>query len=424
MTVTRSALWPSLLPPSQHGQDDVNTVGARGTRVELADGRTLLCGTSGLWNVNLGYGDPGVESAMVDAMREASYLSLFRREHQWARAAADELIAFCGTERYRRVMFTTSGGSANDLAMKLARHFHAVVGQPRRKIVVGLQGSYHGLTFGAHSLTGEDLGQQTYGIDTRLVRHVPPNDLEAMRLLIERHAESIAAVVVEPVLGTGAVALTTDFIHGLLELCTRHGILVVADEVATGFGRTGPAFASEGWPRPPDLLILSKALTNGAAAASAVLLGDRIATALTDADAVIAHAETQAGTPVTCAAISAVLHRIQETDLLNRGREVATHLDLALVGLADRPWLEGVTGAGCFRGLTLRGADGGPLNPAAVPAVVRGIADAGAIVYPGPHGIQLVPSLIYTQDEVAELIARVETGILTAGAGTSMVALS
>ncbi|WP_298455215.1 daptide-type RiPP biosynthesis aminotransferase [uncultured Cellulomonas sp.] len=418
MTVTaarpgaaRSALWPALLPPSQHGQDDLCAVSARGTRVALADGRTVLCGTSGLWNVNLGYGDPAVESAVVAALREASYLSLFRREHRYARAAADALVELCGPHWYRRVMFATSGGSANDLAMKVARQYQAVAGRSRRRVVVGLQGSYHGLTFGAHALTGEALGQGLYGVDTRLVRHLPVNDVTALRGFLDRHADTVAAVVVEPVLGTGAVELSAEYVAELVRLRDQHDVLLVADEVATGFGRTGEAFASDRWPARPDLLLVSKALTNGTAAASAVLIGDRVAGALTRADATVVHAETQAGTPMACAAALAVIDRMGDLDLVGAGRAVAAALDEGLTELSAQPWLAGVTGRGCFRGLTLRGPDGDVLAPGDVPAVVRHVLAAGAVVQPGPAGIQLVPALVYTADEVTELLSRVADGM-------------
>nr|WP_297422758.1 daptide-type RiPP biosynthesis aminotransferase [uncultured Actinotalea sp.] len=406
-----SALWPLLLPPSEHGRDASVAVSAHGTRVELTGGRTVLCGTSGLWNVNLGYGDAAVERAVVDALREASYLPLFRREHTYARAAADALVGLCGPERYGRVMFTTSGGSANDLAMKLARLYQVIAGRSRRRLVVGLQGSYHGLTFGAHALTGEELGQELYGVDSRLVRHVPPNDVDALRAFMARYADAVAAIVVEPVLGSGAVELSAAFVAELVRLRDEHDVLLVADEVATGFGRTGPAFASDEWPGAPDLLLLSKALTNGTAAGSAVVLGHRVAEALVGADAVVVHAETHAGAPTTCAAASAVVRRMEEGDVLQAGQRVADALERGLDVLGDEPWLAGTSGRGCFRGLTLRAADGQLLPPGDVPVVVRHVRDAGALVQPGVHGVQLVPALVYTDAEVDELLDAVATGM-------------
>ncbi|WP_262060834.1 aminotransferase class III-fold pyridoxal phosphate-dependent enzyme [Streptomyces sp. STR69] len=187
------ALWPSLLAPEHHGKDELCAVAAEGVRVRFADGRELLCVSSGLWNTNLGYGNRAVAEAAAEALRSASYLSTFRYENVYARRAADALVQAAGAEHYGRVLFSTSGGAANDLAMKVARHYLAL-----RKVVVGLRGSYHGLTFGGFALTGEDLGQQLYGVDQRLVRHVPPNDPGELRTLLARQGGQIAAVVVEP----------------------------------------------------------------------------------------------------------------------------------------------------------------------------------------------------------------------------------
>lgn len=406
-----STLWPALLPPSQHGREDLRAVSARGTRVTFADGTTRLCGTSGLWNVNLGYGDPVVADAVHRAMLDASYLSTFRYENAYARRAADELVALCGPERYERVLFSTSGGAANDLVMKLARQYQQLAGRPGARLVVGLRGSFHGLTFGAHALTGEDLGQQAYGVDQRLVRHVPPNDVEALRTLLGRAGASVAAVVVEPVLGTGAIPLERAYVEELGRLRDEHGFVLVADEVATGFARTGVPFASAEWPVAPDVLVLSKALTNGAAAASAVLLGPRVAGAYVEADVTPAHAETQAGTPPSMAAISAVVARMDELDLVSAARDLGDRLDHGLTELAARPWVSAVTGAGCFRGIQIRTPDGGLLPAEHIGDVVRSVARAGAVVHPGLNGIQLVPPLISTREEADELLGCVVTGV-------------
>src|SRR5690606_29595988 len=172
-----------------------------------------------------------------------------------------------------------------------------LLGRTRRSLVVSLRGSYHGLTFGGFALTGEDLGQRLYGVDQRLVRHVRPNDTAELNALVSRAAKQIAAVVVEPVVGTGTIPLTDEYVAELLRLRAEHGFLLIADEVATGFGRTGSFFASQRWPEQPDLLITSKGLTNGTCPASAVIVSQRVADAFTEHDAVLSHAETQGATP-------------------------------------------------------------------------------------------------------------------------------
>ncbi|MFJ1708373.1 daptide-type RiPP biosynthesis aminotransferase [Kitasatospora sp. NPDC088346] len=406
-----SALWPALVAPSRHGRDDLCAVSARGVRVRLADGRELLCGSSGLWNTALGYGNEAVADAVARAARDASYLGVFRYENGYARRAAEALVDLCGRDHYGRVLFSTSGGAANDLAMKLARQLHALRGEPRRTLVVGLRTSYHGLTFGGFALSGGDMGQQMYGVDQRLVRHVTPNAVDELDALFARQGAQIAAVVVEPVLGNGAVPLDEEFLAALLRLREQHGFLLVADEVATGFARTGPYFASTRWPRRPDLLILSKALTNGTCAAAAVLVAHGVDATFGDADAVFVHAETQAGTPTTCAAILATLEEMRRLDAEALSHRLSARLDTELASLRDRlPRLDVTEGVGCFRYLGFRAPDGGPLSAEDVAGLVAAVREAGAIVHPGPQGIQLIPALTYTDEDLDELLDCVVRG--------------
>lgn len=420
MTATDHAAWPGLMPPSARGDDATCATAARGVRITFADGSTRLCGTSGLWNVSLGYGNAAIADAVAEALRDASYLSHFRYENAFARDAADALVALWPDGRFERVLFTTSGGAANDLAMKVARHVHALRGDERRRLVVGLNGSYHGLTFGAHALSGEELGQALYGIDTRLVRHVEPNDVEGLRTLMARSGGQVAAVVTEPLLGTGAVALDDEYVAELLRLRDEHGFLLVADEVATGFGRTGRMFLSDGWPQAPDVLLASKALTNGAAAAAVVLLSGPVAAAFDRADAFPIHAETQGGTPPTCAAILATLEQMRSLDAVGSGRAVAGWLDDGLRAVARaHPQIAELTGLGCFRGLRLRLGDGGALPQTAVPDVVAAAYAEGVIVHPGIGGVQLVPALTSTAAEVEELLDGLSRGLDRFGATTA-----
>ena len=407
-----SALRPALLPPSQYGQTDRIFTAARGVHLTMIDGREVLCGTSGLWNVNLGYGNEVIADEISTALRDASYLGAFRFESDRARAAADALVDVAGPGHYVGVDFTTSGGSANDLVMKLARQFHALRGEPQRRLVVGVRGGYHGLTFGSFALTSDNLDQRMYGVDQSLIRHVPVNDVAALHKLLERSGHQVAAIVVEPLLGSGAIPLTADYVAALADLRDRHGFLLVADEVATGFGRLGEMFASQSWPSAPDMLVTSKGLTNGTLPAAAVLHSTRVADPFAAADSVLAHGETQAGTAVTAAAVLATIGEFDRLDALSRADEVSTWLDDAITQLsADHPSVVGSAGTGCFRALHIRGSNGAPATPTEVSALVDEIRAAGAVVHPGPAGIQLVPALTYSHADFIALIDSVRAGL-------------
>lgn len=389
--------------------------GAAGHRVAFADGSTKLCATSGLWNVPLGYGNPAVADAVNRAMRDASYLTLFRAPHKYAEAAADALIELAGAARYRRVIFSTSGGAANDAAMKLSRQYWSHRGVPERSIVVGLRGSYHGTMYGSHSLSGDDLLQSIYAVDRRSVRHVAHNDDgDELEKLLRREGARIASVFVEPVLGSGAHVLTSAFVARLLALREQYGFLIVADEVATGFCRTGPMFATDDWLAAPDILILSKALTNGATGAAALLVGSRIASAFSRGGWTFIHGETQAGTPACAAAVIAVLDELRRIDAQSRTSVVATELSDMVSRLTRDGLIARDTGRGCFVGLVLRDACGNPLTGAEVVDVVAAIARNGVLVQPGPSAIELLPAYGFTTDEIGEIETAVRAGLAQA----------
>jgi len=411
--MTVGDLWPMMMPLSDADDDTICVVGTSGHRITFADGNEVLCGTSGLWNVNLGYNNEAITGGITEALRSASYAGIFRYENEPARRAAERLLA-ASAHAFARVIFSVSGGTANDLVMKLARQYHELGGEPARKIVVGLKDGYHGLTFGAHALTGEDLGQRGYGIDTRLVRHVAAGDVAELKALFAAVGRQIAAVVVEPVLGNGAVALEPSYVALLGRLADESGALLVADEVATGFGRTGEMFASDAWDRAPDILIASKGLTNGTLPASALLVRDTVANRFRSTGAVLLHGETQAGTAVTAAAVLATLDEFERLDAVNRGREVGRALAEALAAWREAdPEVLDTRGAGCFWAVRLRDPLDGdtPLAQRHVPALVREIRRAGAQVHAGPHGIQLIPALTYSAAEVTELVTAARAGV-------------
>lgn len=407
-----------FVPPSRFARPETTAVSAQGTRITFADGTEALCATSGLWNCNLGYGNEAIATAIGEAARQASYLTLFRYGHAWADRAAAALLDSTAPHRYARVVFSTAGGAALDTSLKIVRQV-ALARGTARSLVVSLRGSYHGLTFGAMGLTGEDLQQSALGVDQRLVRQVSPDDPGELDRLLAAQGSRVGAVVLEPVLGSGTRVVDPAVVELVLRRRDELGYLVVADEVATGFGRTGPMFASGLWPAQPDLLVASKGLTNGTCAASAVLLGHQVAADLDAADVTLAHGETQAGSPVSCAAMLATLAEFDRLDALAGGRRVADRLATWLEEqLAENPLVGAVTGRGCFRSLVLRAPDGGQLPPDVVADLVTRCRRHRVVVHPGPSCLQLVPALTYRPDDLEVMLSRVEN-VLRAAASES-----
>ncbi|AZZ57240.1 daptide-type RiPP biosynthesis aminotransferase [Rathayibacter iranicus] len=405
--------WTSLVPASRSTSvlDSQMAVGAHGVHVEMADGRKLLCATSGLWNVPLGYGNSAIADAITESLHRASYLTLFRSMHSYAADAATALLDFVG-DGFDRVIFSTSGGSANDAVMKLARHFWVLRSDAQRRIVVGLLGSYHGTTYGSHALSGDDLHQTTYGVDRRSIRHVPyDDDGEKLAALMAREGHRVAAIVLEPVLGSGAVELPAAFLSEVLRLKERYGFLLVADEVATGFYRAGQKFASQDWAISPDILILSKALTNGTCAASAVLIAPSVSAEFGEQGATFVHGETQAGSPASCAAIVATLAEMSRLDIAGKSAHLAIKLNGVVERLAAFSFVDRVTGRGCMRGIYLKSKRGHLLSPTQVASIVDSVREAGVIVQPGPSCIQLLPPLVLERNHLEELEIALREGL-------------
>lgn len=406
------ALVPYLTAPSAFDRQDRRLVGARGTRVTFADGVSAQCGTSGLWNVNFGYGHPVVAEAVAKVLRGAAYLPLFRHSHPYAEAAADALVELLGVGHFRHVVFSTSGSAANDAVMKLVRQRAALVGEPDRSLVVGLRGSYHGQTYGSLALSGDDLGQATYRVDQRFVRHLDPFDPDGLDRFLAASGSRVAAVVVEPVLGSGTVPVPDDFVRRVLDGRHRHGYLVVADEVATGFHRTGPLFAHQSWPSEPDIVVLSKALTNGTCAAAALVISGRAFEPFVASDAVFVHGETQGGSPPSCAAITATVGIASSAAVAEAAAAAGDHLGAMLDEVArDEPSVTGVVGRGCFRSLRLVDQQGGPLDAPGVAAACERVRRAGAWVHPGPSALQVIPPVVSTDLEIDVIAHAVAEGL-------------
>jgi hypothetical protein len=366
-----------------------------------------------MWNVNLGYGNAAVAEASARALRDASYLTVWGAEHAYARRAAAALLDLAGPQHYSRVLFSTSGGAANDAAMKLARHYQALSGHAERKIVLGLKGGYHGLTFGSFALSDVGLGAAIYGVDRRAVGHVPPNDEEELERVLEHLDARVAAIFVEPVIGNGAIPLRQSFIDALLANRKRYGYLLVADEIATGFYRSGAkAFASATWLEPPDILLAAKAMTNGAHAASALLVSPRVHQAFKEGAALLGHAETQAGTPVVCASVLATIVEMERLGAGVLSAGLASRLGSGLTAMCGRiPFVASVSGEGCMSALNLRGDDGSQLSAQDVYKAVDEIFAAGAIVHPGPSSILVIPALVYNKVDLEELYGCIGNGL-------------
>lgn len=409
-TAQRHPVWLPMTTMPRYLTAPVTITEASGSTLYDEEGQPYVSANSALWNVACGYGDPRISDAVIAQLEQLPYSTLFRYSHRPARDLAERLLALAALPNLSTVFYTTSGGSAVDTALRLARRHHRLTGRPERTVVAHFADSYHGTVGAALSVTGEDLGQAESHADSRDVLRLPtPEDPEsaaaALELLAE-HADRLAAVIAEPVLGSaGVVDVHPAFWTGLARLRERAGVLFIADEVATGIGRTGTLFASHWLPVHPDLLITSKALNNGYLPLAAILVAENIAAAYDDAGATFYAGETQAGNPLACVAALATLDIIQQDGLLARGAQLADVLRAELAGMAadSGGQVRAVSGRGLMIGVHLAGPSGPP-GLTQVNQICERFRSLGVIVHASPRGFSLFPPFTLTDEELDILL--------------------
>ncbi len=294
------AFWMPFTPNRRFKAAPRLLVSARGVRYTAADGREVLDGISGLWCVGAGHGHPRIREAMKAQMDTLDFASNFQVGHPGAFALA-ERIADLAPEGLDRVFLVNSGSEACDTALKIALAYWQAVGQGQRNLFVGRERGFHGTGFGGISVGGMTLNRRAFGgamlrsdhlrstwdpANQAFVRGQPQTGAEfadelETRIVALHGANNIAAVVVEPVAGsTGLLIPPIGYLQRLREICDRHGLLLIFDEVITGFGRFGDMFASQALGVVPDMILFAKTVSNGAAPLGGVIVHRRIHDAL------------------------------------------------------------------------------------------------------------------------------------------------
>lgn len=422
-------LWHPMTDMRSYLDDAITIVKGEGAWLWDQSGRRFLSANSSLWNVSLGFGHPKIDQAIRDQLDRISYATLFRHANEPAVELA-ELLVRIAPENLTRVFYGTSGAAANEIALKLARRFFRVVGQPQRNLVIALSDSYHGTSMGTMLVTGESLEQEEYGFDRSWVRFVPTPHryrcrhcsdgpactgacAEPLRQIARDEGDNIAAIILEPILGSGGVIeVPAPFRQAVEAVREETGALLIVDEVATGFGRTGTMFATEWAGLRPDLLTLSKAINSGYLPLSATLISEEIFGALWDARAVFAHGETQAGNPLSCAAALATIHLLLDEHVIENAAVRGEQLREGLMNLLVHRNVGEVRGRGLMLALGLVTDKGSrqPLSPLQVTMVLKLLAREGLIAHAAPSGVSLFPPLVISEEEcdfIVETLHRV-----------------
>ncbi|MHA1524003.1 MAG: aspartate aminotransferase family protein, partial [Alphaproteobacteria bacterium] len=388
MAVTNNleAFWMPFSANRQFKQNPRMFVGAKGMEYTTNDGRQVLDGTAGLWCCNAGHGRMKIADAVHAQLVELDYAPAFQMGHPKAFEFAARLTNLLpgGMDH---VFFTNSGSESVETALKMALAYHRVRGEGARTRLIGRERGYHGVNFGGISvggigpnrkmfgslLTGTDHIRDTHDIERNaFTRGVPEygaefaDDLE--RVIRLHDASTIAAVIVEPVAGsTGVLVPPKGYLKRLREICDTHGILLIFDEVITGFGRLGAPFAIDYFDVLPDIMTTAKGLTNGVVPMGAVFVKNEIHDAfMTGPEGLIEffHGYTYSGNPVSSAAGLATLDIYRDEGLLTRGAELADYWADGLASLKGCPHVIDLRNIGLIGAIELEPIEGAPTKRA------------------------------------------------------------
>jgi adenosylmethionine---8-amino-7-oxononanoate aminotransferase len=386
----------------------VDAVRTEGVRIHLADGRVLIDGVSSWWTACHGYNHPHIRDAVARQLERMPHVMLGGLVHEPALTLARRLAALLPGD-LNRVFFSESGSVAVEIAMKVAVQFWLNQGISGRSQFISFRHGYHGDTTGAMSVCDPDEGMHALFHGILPPQHVVPlprddAGFEAFRRFLGEHADAVAAVILEPLVQAagGMKFHAPEVLARIAALCKRHDVLLILDEIATGFGRTGSLFACEQAGVCPDIVTLSKALTGGTMPLAATVATDRIfAGFLSDRfDHALMHGPTFTGNPLACAAANASLDLFEQEPRLDQARAIEAALRDGLQACAGLP---GVVDVRCRGAIGVVQLDRVPdLN-----ALRSGFVEAGVWIRPFADVVYLMPPLVIGAEDLAVLTAAV-----------------
>jgi beta-alanine--pyruvate transaminase len=380
-TPSLDAFWMPFTPNRDFKAAPRMVASAQGVSYQTEDGRSILDGTSGLWCVGAGHRHPKISEAMKAQIDVLDFASSFQVGHRGA-FELSERIAALAPPGLDRVFLVNSGSEACDTAMKLALAYWRVRGEGQRTMFVGRERGFHGVGFGGISVGGMVNNRNAFGTsllrtdhlrstweptEQAFVRGQPEcgadmaDELEE-RIIALHGAANIAAVVVEPIAGsTGVLVPPKGYLNRLRDICDRHQLLLIFDEVITGFGRTGKMFASQTFDVTPDMILFAKTITNGAAPLGGVIVKRDIHDTLMQGPphlSELMHGYTCSGHPLSSATALAMLDVIEQEDLIGRVNELTPYFENAVHGLAGVDKVVSVRNFGLAAGIELAAKEG------------------------------------------------------------------
>ena len=420
-------------------EKDAPLIIVEGDGIEVIDdtGKRYIEGMAGLWCASLGFSEQRLGEAAKRQMDKLPYYHSFSgKAHNVVAEVSEKLISLAPTQALRdgRVVFASSGSEANDTAFKLVHYYHNAIGKPQKKKIIARVKGYHGVTVAAASLSGIPMMHQHFDLPIDGVLRVAcphyyqfAKDVESAEqfatrlaeeleaLILKEGPETIGAFIAEPVQGAGGVIIPPPtYFEKIQAILKKHDILFIADEVITGFGRTGHLFGAQTYQLEPDMLTSAKMITSAYVPFSALYVSAKIYQACADASdsvGVFGHGYTYSGHPLGCAVALETLKIYEERDIVNHVRAVSSHFLAALQQYADHPLIGDVRGIGLIGAVEL--AEDPKARQAFDPKravgayLVRRAQEHGLIlrVMAGDI-IAFCPPLIITEAQIAEMMKR------------------
>ncbi len=420
-----SAFWMPFTANRQFKKNPRMFVAADGMYYTTSDGRKVLDGTAGLWCVNAGHNQPRITEAVSNQLSELDYAPAFQMGHPKAFELANRLVDMA-PDGMDHVFYTNSGSESVETALKIAIAYHRARGEGTRTRLIGRERGYHGVNFGGISVGGIGPNRKTFGtllngVDHMPHTHIPENAFtrgqpehgaeiadELERIVALGDASNIAAVIIEPMAGsTGVLLPPKGYLERIRAITKKHGILLIFDEVITGFGRLGSAFGATHYGVTPDMMTTAKGLTNGVIPMGAVLASGEIHDAFMQGDEGLIelfHGYTYSGNPVASAAGLATLDTYKEDGLFENARDLAPYWEDALHALKGLPNVIDIRNEGLIGAVELAPIEGKPTKRAF--QAFLDAYDKDLLIRTTGDIIALSPPLIIEKHHIDELFGK------------------
>lgn len=429
MSLNTEHLWMPFTANKQYKAAPRVLVSAKDMHYTSDDGRAILDGTAGLWCVNAGHGRAPIVQAICETAQELDYAPMFQMGHPKVFEAASKLAQIT-PEGMDKVFFTNSGSEAVDTALKMALTYHRAKGEAQRTKFIGRERGYHGVGFGGISVGGIGNNRKHFsaniipGVDhlphTLNIEHAAfsrgqpewgAHLADALENLVALHdASTIAGVIVEPMAGsTGVLIPPKGYLEKLRAICDKHGLLLIFDEVITGFGRLGAPFAAQYFNVTPDMMTIAKGLNNGAVPMGAVVCKNEIYDTVVNSAPASAieffHGYTYTGHPIAAASACATLDLYQEEKLFERAAQLAPHFENEIHKLDSHKHVKDVRNLGLVGGIELHTRDG-QIGARAYEAFVKCYQE-GVLIRVTGDIIAISPPLIVNEAQISEIFTTI-----------------